>query len=99
MLTMSTYLRWMDVGDISDKVFNEGEDILEKDYDDKKDIFENVLDEGVDILENVADEHVDISANVFNEVQMVHMLIYLMFLGGCQTTGQVYILSNVEKFC
>ena len=44
MLTMSTYLRWMDVGDISDKVFNEDEDILEKNYDDKKDIFENVLD-------------------------------------------------------
>ena len=30
MLTMSTYLRWMDVGDISEKVFNEGEDILQK---------------------------------------------------------------------
>ena len=25
MLSMSTYLRWMDVRDISDKVFNEGE--------------------------------------------------------------------------
>ena len=68
MLTMSTYLRWMDVGDISDKVFNEGEDILEKDYDDKEDIFENVLDKGVDILEKVEDEHVDISAKVFNVV-------------------------------
>ena len=52
-LTMSTYLRWMDVGDISDKVFNEGEDILEKDYDDKEDIFKIVLDEGADILEKV----------------------------------------------
>ena len=30
MLTMSTYLRWMDVGDISEKVLNEGEDILQK---------------------------------------------------------------------
>ena len=46
-------LRWMDVGNISNKVFNEGEDILEKDYDDKEDIFEIVLDEGVDILEKV----------------------------------------------
>ena len=64
MLTMSTYLRWMDVGDISEKDFNESEDILEKDYDDKKDIFENVLDEGVDILKNVADDPVDISAKV-----------------------------------
>ena len=53
MLTISTYLRWMDVGNISKKVFNEGEDILEKDYDDKEDIFEMVLDEGVDILEKV----------------------------------------------
>ena len=53
MLTISTYLRWMDVGNISTKVFNEGEDILEKDYDDKEDIFEIVLDEGVDILEKV----------------------------------------------
>ena len=43
-------IRWMDVGKISKKVFNEGEDILEKDYDDKEDIFENVLDEGVNIL-------------------------------------------------
>ena len=59
-------LRWMDVGNISKKVFNEGEDILEKDYDDKEDIFENFLDEVVDILEKVADEHVDISAKVFN---------------------------------
>ena len=32
-------LRWMEVGNISDKVFNEGEDILEKDYDDKEDIY------------------------------------------------------------
>ena len=53
-------IRWMDVGNISKKVFNEGEDILEKDYDDKEDIF--------DILEKVADEHVDISVKVFNEV-------------------------------
>ena len=68
MLMMCTYLRWMDVGDISEKVFNEGEDILEKDYDDKEDIFENVLDEGVDILENVADEHVDISVKNLYEV-------------------------------
>ena len=29
MLTISTYLRWMDVGKISGKGFNEGEDILE----------------------------------------------------------------------
>ena len=46
-------LRWMDVGNISKKVFNEGEDILEKDYDDKEDIFKIVLDEGADILEKV----------------------------------------------
>ena len=39
ILMISTYLRWMEVGDISDKVFNEGEDILEKDYDDKEDIY------------------------------------------------------------
>ena len=87
----------MDVGDISDKVFNEGEDILEKDYDDKEDIFEHFLDEVVDILEKVANKHVDISAKVFNEVKMVHILIYWIFLGGCHTTGRVYILANVEK--
>ena len=45
MLTISTYLRWMDVGNISTKVFNEGEDILGKDYADKEDILKNVADE------------------------------------------------------
>ena len=30
MLTMSTYLRWMDVGDISEKVFNEGENVADE---------------------------------------------------------------------
>ena len=68
MLAISTYLRWMDVCNISKKVFNEGEDILEKVYDDKEDTFENFLDKVVDILEKVADEHVDISVQVFNEV-------------------------------
>ena len=32
MLTMSIYLRWIDVGDISEKVFNEGDDILVHTY-------------------------------------------------------------------
>ena len=45
MLTMSTYLRWMDVGDISDKVFNEGEDILEKVADEHVDISAKVFNE------------------------------------------------------